>query len=255
MPKSRKPIVVLALFLLMLVGALVALSQFDKQDLILGIARYSYVGVFMVLVACGLGLPIPEEVALIGGGFAVYQNGWGLPGVVNMCAVAMAGVLVGDLLLYRIGWKVGDHPEQVPLIGSHLHPARMEQARELFRKHGAKAVFFGRFLFGVRAVTFFVAGSMRVPLRTFVLMDGLAGLISVPISIYLAWYFGSKLESALEWVTKGNHVVLGAVGLLAVIVITTIIRKRGDQKAEQAMSGRLERVPDPESATTEAERA
>jgi membrane protein DedA with SNARE-associated domain len=217
------------------------LLAFDKQDLILGIAKYSYFGVFAVLVACGLGLPIPEEVALIGGGYAVYQNGWGIEGVVKMITVAMAGVLVGDLMLWRIGWKVGDHPEKVPIIGSHLHPARMEQARELFRKHGAKAVFFGRFLFGIRAVTFFVAGSMRVPLRTFVLMDGLAGLISVPISVYLAWYFGAKLESALEWVKHGNHIILAVVGLLALIVIVTLIRKRGDKKAEQAVSARLQR--------------
>jgi len=247
-------------FLVMIALAMGALSQVDKQDLILWIARYSYLGVFLVLLACGLGLPIPEEVALIGGGYAVYQNGWGVPGVINMIAVAMAGVLAGDLLLYRIGWKVGDHPEQVPLIGRHLHPARMEQARDLFRRHGAKAVFFGRFLFGIRAVTFFVAGSMRVPLRTFVLMDGLAGLISVPISIYLAWHFGDKLKSALEWVAHGNHLIMGVVGLVALLLITTLVRKQGDKKAERQLSDRLPRLdgPDPNPSSgraTEAERA
>ena len=195
------------------------------------VVEWSYLGVFVLLLACGLGFPCPEEVALIGGGYAVYKQDGGWLEVALMVAVAMIGVLVGDVLLWLIGRRVGDHSERVPIIGRHLTKARMKRARRLFRRHGAKAVFFGRFLFGIRAVTFFIAGSMRVPLLTFVVMDMLAALISVPISVVLAWHFGAELELAAAWVKQGGRVILVGVAILAVMVAVRTWRRRHDLAA------------------------
>ncbi|MCO5171244.1 MAG: DedA family protein [Planctomycetes bacterium] len=199
------------------------------------VTQYSYVGVFLFLLACGLGFPSPEEVALIGGGYAVHQShpapdGW--PWMLLMIAVAMLGVLVGDTILWWIGRKVGDRPERVPLIGRHLTPDRMGKARGLFQRHGAKAVFFGRFLFGIRAVTFFVSGSLRVPLSTFLLMDGLAALVSVPISVFLAWWFGDALEEAARWLGRLHQGIFVVVAVAAVIALTLFWRRRRRLLAE-----------------------
>jgi len=196
-----------------------------KERLIYLLAEWSYLGVFAFLVACGLGFPSPEEVALIGGGYAVYKAGGGWGACLAMVAVAMLGVLVGDVILYSIGRRVGESAERVPIIGRHLTPDRMEQARGMFQRHGAKAVFFGRFLFGIRAVTFFVSGSMRVPLTTFVLMDGLAALISVPISVILAWHFGGQLELAFLWIGRLDRVILVVVSTVLLVAGLAIWRR------------------------------
>jgi membrane protein DedA with SNARE-associated domain len=201
----------------------------SKMEWITMIAEYRYVGVFAFLFACGLGFPMPEEVALVGGGYAVYldeatRNSW--PHVMLMVTVAMVGVLVGDALLWYIGRRVGESPEKVPVIGRHLTPQRMRRARAMFRKHGAKAVFFGRFLFGIRAVTFFVSGSMRVPLGLFLLMDGLAALLTVPISVILAWHFGGELESAFDAIRRLDAVVLIGVGVAFSVALGLFIRHR-----------------------------
>lgn len=214
-------------------------EQTWKEWAITTIANYSYVGVFGLLVICGLGFPCPEEVALIGGGYAVYRAGLtdpsagGVDDVALMCVVAMAGVLLGDTLIWLLGRFAGDRAHKLPLLGRHLSPDRMEKARLMFNNHGAKAVFFGRFLFGVRAVTFLVAGSMRVPLPLFLLMDGLAGLISVPTSICLAWYFGAHLQTALEQVTQLNQAILILVALIGV-VIGVVLWRRSRKKAAEA---------------------
>lgn len=198
-----------------------------KLEWIQMIAEYRYVGVFVFLLACGLGFPMPEEVALIGGGYAVYVNApesW--PKVALMVAVAMLGVLVGDALLWYIGRRVGETPEKVPVIGRHLTPRRMRRARALFRRHGAKAVFFGRFLFGIRAVTFFVSGSLRVPLYVFLLMDGLAALLTVPISVILAWHFGGELQSAFEAIGRLDRIVLIGCGVALLVAVLVFLRHR-----------------------------
>jgi len=215
---------------------LLAQEASTKERLVHWIAEYSYVGVFLFLVACGLGFPSPEEVALIGGGYAVFKQvgddpatAW--PWVLLMVSVAMAGVLVGDIMLWLIGRRVGQTPHKLPIIGRHLTPGRMKKARALFRRHGAKAVFFGRFLFGVRAVTFFVSGSLRVPFTTFVMMDGLAALISVPISVVLAWYFGSRLDDAFAWIKEGNRLILTGVAVAFLIVVLVVYRRRKELSA------------------------
>jgi membrane protein DedA with SNARE-associated domain len=156
------------------------------------------------------------------------------------------------------------HPEKVWLIGRHLTPKRMKRARAMFKRHGAKAVFFGRFLFGVRAVTFFVSGSMRVPLTTFLIMDGLAALLSVPISIFLAWYFGAHLESAFKWIGTLNQAILVAVLVAIVVILTVLWRRRrhlpffGDEDEDEDEDEETQQPTDgaasPTSAATESAR-
>lgn len=221
-------------------------DQSWKEWAITTIAEHSYVGVFTLLVICGLGFPCPEEVALIGGGYAVYQSGGGPEQVALMCAVAMVGMLLGDTLIYFLGRTAGDRAHKLPLLGRHLSPERMVKARAMFNKHGAKAVFFGRFLFGVRAVTFLAAGSMRVPLPLFLLMDGLAGLISVPTSIFLAWYFGAHLHTALQQVTSLNQAIMIAVVALGLAIGVYLWRRSRRAKAAAALA------PDPAAFEGEA---
>ena len=202
-----------------------------SDDLFQLVVEWSYLGVFLLLLACGLGFPCPEEVALIGGGYAVFKQGGGWGAVMLMVSVAMIGVLVGDVILWSIGRRLGEAPHRVPFIGRHLTPPRMRKARALFRRHGAKAVFFGRFLFGIRAVTFFVSGSLRVPLTTFVIMDGLGALLSVPISVILAWHFGAQIEEATAYVRRGNRIILVVIGVVAAVVIVRLWQRRGDLAA------------------------
>jgi membrane protein DedA with SNARE-associated domain len=223
-------------------------EQTLKERLIYLISEYSYLGVFLFLIACGLGFPVPEEVSLVGGGYAIYlddPNSW--PKVILMVAVAMTGVLTGDVMLYFIGRRVGERPEKVPIIGRHLNEKRMRRARAMFRKHGAKAVFFGRFLFGIRAVTFFVSGSMRVPLVTFIVMDGLAALLTVPASVILAWWFGGSLNQAFEYIGRLDRAVLLFVGASVVVIGITWLRRRKlealDEELEAIEDSQAELLP------------
>lgn len=226
-------------------SALLLAAQSLKESLVYWISEYSYVGVFLFLLACGLGFPSPEEVALVGGGYAVYLDdpeSW--PKILLMVAVALSGVLLGDVILYFIGRRVGERPERVPFVGRHLTERRMRRARALFRRHGAKAVFFGRFLFGIRAVTFFVSGSLRVPLGTFVLMDGLAALLTVPASVILAWWFGGQLHRAFDAIGQLDRVVLLVVAGGVCAVGVAWLRRRRQRLAELD-----ERLANEESAT------
>ena len=53
-----------------------------------------------ILLLCGLGLPLPEDVTLFAAGLLSY---YGVTQVWIMIAVALVGVLLGDTIIYYLG--------------------------------------------------------------------------------------------------------------------------------------------------------
>ena len=63
---------------------------------------YGYFAVLFVLIICGFGVPIPEDITLVSGGIIAGLY----PEEVNvhiMLAVSMFGVLFGDSVMYWLG--------------------------------------------------------------------------------------------------------------------------------------------------------
>lgn len=150
----------------------------------------AYVGVFFILVACGLGVPLPEDVPLIMGGYLCALGPPRGPGSVwIMMVVGLAGILVGDSIIFKAGHDYGDKLLDTRM-GKHIPRARVEDTRRLFAKHGPKLIMVARFIPGLRAVTYFVTGTSGVRYLTFVAYDGLAALVSAPVWVYLGYWAG-----------------------------------------------------------------
>jgi len=80
--------------------------------------------------------------------------------IIPAIIVTLAGVLIGDTLLFYFGRKLGLMIVD-PRAGdrSLFKPARVRRTRAYFRKFGSRIVFFARFVAGIRAVAFFMAGA------------------------------------------------------------------------------------------------
>jgi len=169
----------------------------------------AYLSVFGVLVLCGLGLPLPEDVSLITGGYLAYLGNVRLP---VMMAVGFVGILVGDSLIYLTGRRVGDRvAEGRGFIARIVTPEKRARVEKLFHGHGEKIVMLARFLPGVRAVTYFTAGSTRMRYLKFILFDGLAALASAPLLVFLGYYFGSELELITKKIREGQIAVIAVI--------------------------------------------
>ena len=142
-----------------------------------------YVGVLFVLITCGLGIPLPEDVPLITGGYLVARNG-SLP---LMIFVGLAGILIGDSIIFRAGQTYGEKLLDTR-VGRHISGERVQRTIHLFERHGAKFILVARFVPGLRAVTYFVAGTTGVPFWKFILFDGLAACVSAPAWVILGWW-------------------------------------------------------------------
>ena len=174
----------------------------------------AYLSVFSVLVACGLGVPLPEDISLVLGGYLARKGAAGLPG---MMAVGFGGILVGDSLIFFAGRRAGSRVDAGQGIFARLvTPEKKARVEVLFKRYGEKIVLVARFMPGVRAVTYFLAGSSGMPFTHFIFWDGLAALASAPVFVYLGFRFGGELEFLLKKLKEGQMAVFGTllVGLL-----------------------------------------
>ena len=72
-----------------------------------------YLGVVMILVASGFGLPIPEDVPLLLGG---YLCGVGQADIQLMVPVAFFAVVGADLIVFGLGRRYGHHVPRLPIL-------------------------------------------------------------------------------------------------------------------------------------------
>ncbi len=179
-----------------------------------------YISIFGLLLACGLGVPLPEDVTLLAAGYLAADEVITLPGAILVC---LSGVLIGDSLIFAIGWHYGPQALDAPGIRTVLTPKRIMRGQTYFLEYGKKVVFFGRFIAGMRAPIFLVAGILKMPYRTFLLLDGIGALLSVPLLTWLGWEFADDIHHIFEVVKSSQHALLFAlgIGLLCVIILAS----------------------------------
>ena len=203
--------------------------------------HWTYLAVLLVLVACSLGLPLPEDVPLLTGGFLAHR---GLASLWLMIPVAMVGVLAGDIVLFSLGRRFGHHIVEHRGIRRLVNPSRLLAAERLFARHGAKIIFAGRFLPGLRPMIFVASGVLRVPLWKFIAINGAAACISVPTLVLLGKYFGHNLDRIQTDVRFAMHML--AMGAIVAALIAGAIYLYRRQRGLVASVGVPEEI-DPET--------
>ena len=204
----------------------------------------AYAVVFGILMACGLGVPLPEDVSLILGGFLVFEERANLE---LMMLTGFLGILMGDSLIFlagrRLGTKVGK--EGGGFFSRIVTPEKRKRVEGLFARNGEKIVMLARFMPGVRAVTYFTAGSAHMKYSRFIFFDGLAALVSAPVFVYLGYRFGGELETLINNVRKGQTRVLVGLGIAIGLYVLYSMWRRRQEKAKQAAAPKVEALPGP----------
>lgn len=179
--------------------------------------------VFGVLIACGFGVPLPEDIPLV---IAGLLSGQGYVGIWFTLFVCMAGVLMGDSIIFLIGSRYGNKAKKFFVFKHVFTEEREKKILSWFTKHGNKSVFFARFLPGFRMPIFFSSGHYKVPFWKFFLIDGFAALISVPIWVCLAYYFSKNLDVLEEKLKTAQNSFIALAVLIVGIFVFFLLKKR-----------------------------
>jgi len=189
------------------------------------LSRFTYVGLFALLIAAGLGIPFPEDISLMTGGYLARQ---GVTSLWPTLVVGYVGVVIGDLLIFRVGRRLKQGVYTHPRLGKLLTPKRRQWIEEHFRKRGILTVVIARHAAGLRAPTFLIAGTSDMPTWKFVLADAFSSIITVPAVTYLGYLFADNLEKARDQIHRIDLWALGVLLLmgLSVFVYRVLQRRR-----------------------------
>ena len=184
-----------------------------------------------VLLVCGLGLPVPEDITLLVAGLLAASGKISISGGLIS---GFVGVLAGDSILFMLGRKFGTRVFSLPGLRRFFTPARLLAAEIKIKKHGPLICFVARFLPGVRSAIFAMSGALGVRRSTFLLLDGLAALLSVPLWVYVGFWFGNNFDDAMGGAMAMAHklqiYVFSGLGMLIVgYAAFRLLRKRMKQ--------------------------
>ncbi|HEU0250706.1 MAG TPA: DedA family protein [Solirubrobacteraceae bacterium] len=172
------------------------------------IETLGYPLLFLVVMAESSGVPVPGETGLIAAAVAASQGKLQIEFVIAIAAVA---AIVGDNIGYQIGRKGGRWLLERPGRFEHQRQQVIVTGEPFFKRHGPKAVFFGRFILGLRVWASWLAGATHMRWRSFFLWNALGGICWATAIGLLAYFLGSAAGNAIQ--------TFGLFGLFAVLVV------------------------------------
>jgi membrane protein DedA with SNARE-associated domain len=175
------------------------------------LAYSPYLAIFTLLLVGIWIVPFAEEIALTSAGYLYFAGEVHLVAVLGVVGI---GVFLGDLVAFALGrdWG-GQHWRQ--LMIRKVHRSWFTKVGTFIDRYGPSALFWSRFLPGVRLPAHFLAGLSRMSVATYVYVSLLSVVVYVPVPFTLAYSFGEEIEAALPVLHRISDLtwVLFCVGL------------------------------------------
>jgi membrane protein DedA with SNARE-associated domain len=171
------------------------------------IGQLGYFGIALILVLGGLGLPVPEEAPII---LAAMLSRTGKMRWELALTACFVGVLLGDFIVYFIGYFYGERVLSLPLTRKFLTREREVQIKGYFHRHGFKILILGRFAVGFRTAAYLTAGILQLPVLKLFLTDLLAATLSTTLMFGLGYIFAHQIQTSFDQAKHWMTAIIGA---------------------------------------------
>lgn len=177
-----------------------------------------YMTVFLLLIAGIWFIPLAEEIALVAAGYLYYSDQVQLTSMLMLLGI---GVFCGDFAGFWLGrrWRGRSPRSAFPF----LHRSKwIERFRTWLDQHRNRALFFTRFLPGLRLPAHIIVGAHGMPTPIYVRISLIAVTVYVPVIFTLAYSFGAEIDTALASVQRLGNVAWSI--LLVAVIVWSLIR-------------------------------
>jgi membrane protein DedA with SNARE-associated domain len=197
---------------------------------------YLLLGIPIVLT--GMGLPVPEEVLVIGAGVASH-NGSLEPWVALITCIVAA--ILGDCAMYGIGYHFGHGLlRENRWFSRALNPRTERKMEQKIRQHGLKVLLITRFLVGVRSPVYVAAGVLRVPFQYFIVCDLISASLVVSLFFGLSYRFAEHILNIWEQI-KRAEIALTVTIVAAILGVVIYFYVRHRRRVDRIRLRRLRR--------------
>lgn len=189
-----------------------------------------YPGIVFLLFVESVFPPIPSELVLPLAGFLVSEGRFGF---FPMILAATAGSLLSALTLWAAGKLFGE--ERVYRVVRRygrfvlLRTSDVSRAQRFFDKHGGKAVFFGRFVPGVRSLVSVPAGLANMPLPSFILYTALGSALWNTLLVSLGAMLRERWREVLGYLEAFEYVAYAGI---ATLILWFVFARLSVQKSQ-----------------------
>jgi membrane protein DedA with SNARE-associated domain len=197
------------------------------------IVTYGYFAVAFLVAVESFGVPLPGETIVVAA--ALYAGHTHRLSVWAIFAVAAVAAIVGDNIGYLLGRTGGER--LIRRYGRYvrLDEAKLQVVRNLFDRHGAKVVFFGRFVSILRTYAAFFAGTTRMPWRRFLIYNAAGGVLWAALYTFASYGLGDTFRSIETELT----VAFSAAAVMTIAAVIVVLRRRNKKVlVEVASPGR-----------------
>jgi membrane protein DedA with SNARE-associated domain len=204
-----------------------------------GLAIYLTVGLLVFAEdAVFVGFVVPGETAAILGGVAASR---GNASVVLLCVIVVVAAIVGDNIGYLLGRHFGPRLLNTSLL--RRREARVERARRYLERRGGPAVLAGRYIAFLRAVTPFLAGTVKLPYSRF-LAYNVAGGVTWGVGSVLLGYVAGNSYRAIEHTVGPVTAAIAALIVIVAIIAWVVRRHRTERRKDHVEQA--DRTPEEE---------
>jgi membrane protein DedA with SNARE-associated domain len=173
------------------------------------LAEYGYWALAFLVALESMGIPLPGETVLIMASIHAGNRGGNIGAVI---AAAATGAIIGDNLGYVLGRQLGFRFLLRYRQRLGFSDARIKLGQYLFMRHGAKVVFFGRFVAILRCLAAFLAGVNQMPWPRFLVANAAGAVVWASIIGLGAFLFG-----------RAFHQIAGPVSLAGFFLATIAV--------------------------------
>ena len=172
------------------------------------------------IVGVGLILPGSTIVLLLGAFSAGGHLDTG-----DLVWFAVMGATLGDNVNYHLGSKYGARWTKGGFW--FIKADHIEKARRFLENHGAKSVFLGRFIPSVKEIVPFIAGSVNMNRRKFLLWNILGAIGWGCQWVFTGYLFAQSLNLAQLWLSRAGlfFTLIFIVGIFLYLIKWLVTRK------------------------------
>ena len=183
------------------------------------IENFPYLGMFVLLILGGVGLPFPEDATLIMCGLLISTQ---VVRPIPALLTVYAGLLIADLTLHFIGRKYGRQIVTHRRFRKIISPERLSYLEEKFNQRGVLFILMGRHFFGLRAQIFLVSGVMRMPSLKFLLADAFSSIFTIALMAGAGYLGGNSLGVLKRDLSRIEHI--GILLLVTALIVYLLFR-------------------------------
>jgi len=184
------------------------------------IGHWGYLAILLIVVLGNVGLPVPEETALIAAGYLVWRGELRLPLVL---AVGIVSAVAGDNVGYWLGRRYGQGILERLRAAIGVTPERFDSMRRFVARYGSLGVASARFIAGLRFVAGPLAGAMHLPFVSFIVGNVVGAMAFVPLAVAAGYAIGYGLGDYVEGIRRavgeGERVILAAAAVCVGAVV------------------------------------